>query len=314
MILFYFVLFIIGCLILIKSSEIIIKSLTQIASFLHLSEFTLSFVLVAFATSLPELFVGFSSILNQTPNISLGNIIGANIVNLTLVIGLGTILAKGIEIKSQIIFKDSLYTSVIAAAPLILLLDFELSRTDGLFLLLLFILYLINFLYQQKRDAKIFKDVSRKEFTRNFLFFVGGVILLLLSARIVVELVEILAWELKLPLILFGLIFLGMGTALPELIFNTQAVLKGFKELGIGNVLGSITVNSALILGLVALISPIKIINYSSFAIGAIFLLLLLILFIIFIKTKKFLSWKEGAILVILYSLFVFLELGIKLL
>jgi len=122
------------CALLILSGYLLVKTLSKIAVFLKLSEFIIAFIIMAFATSIPELFVGISSAISKNPALSLGNVIGSNIVDLTFIIGIAVVLARGITINKEV-RKDSLYMFLIALIPIILMLIGNgLSRIDGVIL------------------------------------------------------------------------------------------------------------------------------------------------------------------------------------
>jgi cation:H+ antiporter len=260
-------------LVLAISGHLVVKSLVKVARYYRWREFVIGFILIALATSIPELFVGISSALTQIPSLSLGNIIGSNIINLTLIIGVAALLGKKIKIEKEIEKKDLYYTSVIAI----------LTRIGHF--------------------KKVSNGVAKKEVPIKLITFIISLIILLISANFVVEYSSLLIIDLALPPILIGLIIVSVGTTLPELSFEVYSILKGFSGMALGNLLGSVVVNSTLVLGITSIILPIQA-YFPSFIIGTLFLLINLILFIIFAKTKKEISWKEGIILIILYVIF----------
>src|SRR3990172_1501065 len=135
-------LFLLSCITLVFSGGVLVKSLTRIAQFLRLSEFVVAFVIMAVATSLPELFVGISAALAHYPSLALGTVIGSNIADITLVGGIMIVLARKITIE-RAVRTDALLMVGIAALPLILMiLGRELSRIDGTILILVFLSYL----------------------------------------------------------------------------------------------------------------------------------------------------------------------------
>lgn len=313
----YFVIFLISLLILIKSGTYLVKSLVNISRYLGLSEYVIAFILMALATSLPEFFVGLSSAFRQTPAISLGNIIGANIVNLTLALGLVILLARGIPTVNQIAKRDAWIIFFLALLPVLLVLDGQLSRWDGAILILFFLWYISRLLEQRERFTKTLNsltyDIERlKTFFKNILGFIFGLCLLLISAWGVVAAASVMAQELKLSLVFIGLILLGLGTTLPELSFGIRSVLLKHEEMTLGNFIGSIAFNSLFILGLVALICPIQVNGFPSLITGALFLALALIIFNVFIRTKSHLSRREGVILLIIYGLFLITEILVR--
>ena len=295
--------FLISCLVLAISGHFIVKSLVKIVQYYELKEFLTGFIIIAIATSIPDLFVGVSSALNQIPSLSLGNIIGSNIIKLTLIVGVAALLGKRIKFEKEIEKKDIIYTSVIAILPIILFLDHELSRIDGIVLLIIFSLYVFRLITRSGHFKKVSNGVARKEVPINVINFIISLIILLISAYFVVEYSSLLITDLALPPILIGLVIISLGTSLPELSFEIYSVLKGFSGMALGNLLGSVVVNSTLVLGITSIILPIKA-YFPSFIIGTLFLVINLILFIIFAKTKKEISWKEGIILIMLYVIF----------
>ncbi|MBU1178573.1 sodium:calcium antiporter [Patescibacteria group bacterium] len=306
------VFFLVACIVLVVSATLTIKALIKIAAYLRLSDFVVGFIIMALATSIPELFVGVTSAMNKVPSLSLGDVIGSNIVDITLVIGLVAILARGIQIKGKIVIRDTYFAVGVAILPILLMLDRYLSRTDGLVLLLAFFLYALRLWRQRKRFKKISNHVARKEFFKSVFLFVVGVVLLVASAKIIVDLGSNLAIEFGVPLILIGVAFLAIGTSLPELVFEVKAVLAKREGMALGDLLGSVVTNSALVLGLVGLIYPITIADFSLFIVAAAFLVVVLVLFTFLLRTKDRLSWKEGIILIMFYIIFIIVELSIR--
>jgi len=282
-----------------------VKSLIKIARYYGLREFVVGFILVAITTSIPELFVGILSTLSKIPSISFGNIIGANIVDLTLVVGITALLGKRIKIESEIEKRDVIYTFFIAILPLLLFLDHSLSRIDGIILLIAFFLYIVRLITQRKHFRKVISNhASKKLIPKEILLFIISLIILLISAKFIVQFATILASELLLPPFLIGLIIVSIGTTLPELCFNVNSILKDYSGMAMGDILGSVVANSSLVLGIVALIYPIEAF-FLSFIIGALFLISTLIILIIFTKTDHEITWREGLVLLIFYVLFI---------
>lgn len=301
-----------ACIILVLSGTLLVKTLSKIAVFLRLSEFVIGFIIMAFATSLPELFVGISSALAKKPALSLGTVIGSNIADLTFVIGIAVILARGIKTKKDV-NKDSIRMFLIMLVPLVLMLiGNNLSRIDGAILVLIFGYYSWRVLIKRKRFKKELEDhVKRWGVILSTVLFLFSLVLLFLSARYVVEYATILSIELALPVILIGLFLIAIGTSLPELVFETSAVLSGHPELALGDLIGSVIVNSTLVLGVTALIYPITS-NFMVFFSSAIFMITVGFLFVTFAYSSSKLDWREGASLIMLYAFFIIIEFYIK--
>jgi len=305
-------LFVASCALLVVSTRVLLNSLVKIASYLELKEFVVGFMLMAVATSLPELFVGIIAALEHTPLLSLGNVIGANILDLTIVIGTVALLSRGIKAKSEIARRDALYMMLIALFPIILMLDHYLSVIDGCVLLLAFSIYMIRLFNQRKEFRKTTDHVSKKDARRSFIWFAVGVIGLLISAKFVVMFATAIATEMSVPMLLIGLVIVAIGTTLPELAFETKAAIAGHEEMTLGDLFGSLVTNSTLVLGTVAIISPIEIANFSLFLVAAGFMFLTLILFTIFIRSEEGISWQGGVALILLYVIFIIIELVLE--
>lgn len=303
------VLIFVTCLALFKAASLTIRALTFIAQYFGWHKFVVSFVVMAVATSLPEFFVGVSSAIQKRPQLSLGNIIGASIINLTLILGLCAILAKKIKIEDKKISKNITIALILGFLPVILALDGELSRFDGAVLLLAFLFYFGYIFYEQKKMPWDLKLEAAKGLTKNIFIFFFGFLLLLFLSNVVVGLAQKLTLGLNLPLVVVGLVVVALGTEIPELVFGLKAAIKKHQDLSLGNSLGTIVVNSTFILGVVSLIYPIKIIYFFEFLLFSLFLLLAITIFYIFVRTKKEIDWKEGVFLVLFYLVFVIFQL-----
>lgn len=301
--------FLIAGLVLVKSSAILVKALVNIARFLKWSEFVVSFVLVGIATTLPEFFVGISSALRGAPELSLGNVIGSNIVNLTLVAGLIILFSKSVKVQERVIKRDIWIVFGLAILPIIFLLNKALSRLEGLILLGLFVSYLVYLIKHKKDFSGVLNRFNNiKTFLKSILFFAGSLVFLLACSWLIVYSVQEIASGLNANLIIMGILLVAFSTSLPELIFGLKSSLMHHEQMHIGNLIGATAANSALILGVTALISPIKLQSLNSFLLPAIFMIFVLLIFNLFIRTKQKLSWHEGALLVLIYVIFVIMQ------
>ncbi|MBN1502715.1 sodium:calcium antiporter [Candidatus Woesearchaeota archaeon] len=316
--------FVVACIVLVKSSGSLVRSLIKISSFLRLNEFTIGFIIMAISTSLPEMFVGIMSAINNVSSFSLGNVIGSNILDLTIVVGIVAVLAKGIRIKSKIIKKDLAYMMFFIFLPILLMVDAKLwrlfgftnatiglTRPDGVILLLAFIIYLWSLVKQEKLFRKSIDHTPKREIFKYIFFFILSISLLFVSSDYVVKYAELLSLDLNVPPILIGLFLISFGTSLPELMFETKAVLSRHEEMAVGDLIGSVITNSTLVLGVTAIITPITG-NLLVFFSSTIFLVLIAFIFITFAESDHGLSWKEGMSLILLYIFFIVIETYIK--
>ncbi|MBI4145080.1 sodium:calcium antiporter [Candidatus Woesearchaeota archaeon] len=297
---------------LVLFGALLVRSILRIAQFLRLSEFVVAFLVLAIATSLPELFVGIQSALAGEPSLSLGNVIGSNIADLALIGGIVIILARGVKITEKLLRRDAWMMVLIAVIPLVLMvLGDGLSRFDGVILLACYAGYL-TWLYLERRDDQMMENhVGRWEVVADVLLFVAGAFALYYSADAVVKYGSMIAIELELPHILIGLIFVALGTSLPELVIGTRSTILKHPQLAIGDLVGAVIVNSLLVLGVTAVITPITA-NLLLFFTSAAFLIFLVVLFAVMASRGRGLSWEEGIVLILFYVLFLVIELNVK--
>lgn len=306
-------LFALSTIVMIISGSFFIKSILRIAAFLRLSEFVVSFIIIGFATSLPELFVGISSALAKQPQISLGNVIGSNIANLTIIIGIPILLARGIDIKSKTIKKDSMYMFLIALLPLILMIiGSKLSKFDGVILILTFFAYSAWLIKERQSFTKKVKNhVGRIEILVYSIFFMFSIFLLHYSAKYTVKYASLSAIDLSMPPIFIGLFIIALGTSLPELVVGFSAVMNKNPDIILGNVMGSVVANSTIVLGITALIFPITTSLFIFFT-SISFMVLTTFLFMTFVESGNKLYWKEGVAMILIYVVFLVMELYIS--
>jgi cation:H+ antiporter len=313
---FYLFIFLVSCFFIYISGELVVRSLIRIARFLGLREFVVAFFVMAFATSISNLLVGASSILHGVPQLSFGDIVGGNVIDLTLAVALAILFTKGgLPAESRTVQKTSIFTIIIALLPLVLILDGKLGRGDGIILLLFFAIYVFWLFSKKERFKKIYDGKIPsliKEF-RSFIKDVGrlivGVVLLVGAAEGIVLSSLFFAKTLNFPIVLIGILIVGLGNSLPEIYFSVVSAKKGDNWMILGNLMGAIVVPTTLVLGVVALISPIEILDFSAFAIARIFLLISAFFFLIFIRSDRKLTKKEAFILFAIYIAFILAEI-----
>ena len=318
----YTFIFIISCLALLWSGELLIKGLTRIAQFLKWKEFVVAFFVVAFAGSIPNLFIGLNSAFHKIPELSFGDVVGGNVIDLTLAVALVVLITKAsLPAKSQLIQSSSIFTIVVALLPIVLILDGTLGRGDGILLISAFIFYVLWLFSKKERFSKIYEEEKEKEkdtitgfklFIKDLATVVFALVLLLGAAEGIVRSASFFAqnWNLSLPLI--GILIVGVGNALPEIYFALISAKKGQTGMILGNLMGSIMVPATLVLGIVAMICPIVITNFSPFAIARFFLIISALFFFFAVRTDRKITKKEAIFLLGIYITFVFCELLIQ--
>jgi len=306
----YILVFIVACVILLKSGTSAVKVLVRIARFLKWSEFITAFLLMAFTTSLPEFFVALTSAFNKKTEIAFGNVMGSNIINLTWAVALPVMLAGSLKARSLIARRSSLYAVIIAVLPLFLILDGNLSRLDGFLLLFVVLLYIKNLLEQKKRFAKPVNDAEKdwaatRGFLKDLLIFFLAAAFLLLSAQAIVWAASQIASLAGVSLVFISILFVALGTTLPEVIFGLKSVFLNHKDMVLGNLMGSVAANVGLVLGLAVLIHPLKVADFSPYLSGIAFTIAGVLFFSLFIRSERQITRGEGVFLILLYLAFV---------
>lgn len=312
----YISIFVFSCILLYFSGELIVKSLMRVAKFLSWREFVVTFFLISFAASIPELFIGIFSALNHIPQLALGNVVGANVVDLTLVIALATLLTnRGISTKSRLIQESAIFTIFIAILPIFLIFDGTLSRADGLVLIFVFLLYNLWLFSKKERFAKIYdgdKIHSSKIFLKDLGKTLLGIIILLIAAEGIVQSATYFSKELNFPIALVGILIVGLGTSIPDIYFSVISARTGQAWMVLGNAMGSVIIVTTVVLGIVALIYPIEVSDFSPFAIARFFLIISAFFFLFSIQTGKRITKNEALFLLGIYLLFVIVEILLK--
>ncbi|HOS88366.1 MAG TPA: hypothetical protein PL093_02725 [Candidatus Pacearchaeota archaeon] len=327
-ILLYILVFIVSCASFYFSGQLVVKSLISIAKVLEWKEFVITFVVMAIVASLPNLFVGIFSAIQGIPQLSFGDVIGGNVVDTTLAIALAALFSKsGIPAKSRTVQTTLSFTALAALLPILLAWDGVISRPDGVILILFYILYLIwlfskkeNFSKACEEDEKsknkknIKKNnASLKKSINNILKIIAGLAIFILASNGVVLSAEYFAKTFNWSLILIGLFIVGIGNCAPEIFFAITSARKNQTWLVLGDLMGAIIGPATFVLGIVALISPIVIQDFSPFAVTRIFLIFSIALFYYFVKNDEKISKKEAAILLMTYIAFIITEIFVKL-
>jgi cation:H+ antiporter len=269
--------------------------------------------IVAFGTSSPELVVSVNANLAGSGDITLGNVIGSNICNIGLIVGI-TALIKPINVSLQIVRKDIIIMCGVTVLPILMLIDGQIGRIEGVILILLLIVYLwYNIFIVSKQgnpeaDTEIDSIVKKsKPLWMNIAFIIGGLALLIFGANLFVDNAVEIARYFNISESVIGLTIVAIGTSLPELATSVVASIKGESDISLGNIVGSNIFNILAILGIASVINPISFgsITYIDLSIMMMFAVVLLPL----ARTGFVIDRKEGLILLLLYVGYIYILL-----
>ncbi|MBB6713792.1 calcium/sodium antiporter [Clostridium gasigenes] len=314
-----YILLIIGFVLLIKGADIFVDGASEIAKKFKIPEIIVGLTIVSIGTSAPELAVSIISSLKGSNEITMGNIIGSNIFNTLMVLGITSIIMP-IVIKKSSISKDFIITVIVAI--LLLVLTFgdllwggtsQISTLNGIVLLILCIGYLLLLLLDTKKSNSLVENIESEEPQEEIkiltciikiLIGVAGVVS---GGEMVVNAATNIATTFGMSQKLIGLTIIAVGTSLPELVTSIIAAIKGKNDIALGNVFGSNIFNMLLILGTAASINPIPVLP--QLGIDLIFLIVVTLILggFMFVgkNGKSKLSRKEGLILVLMYVVYI---------
>lgn len=300
------ILIIIGFILLIKGADILVDGSSAIAKKLHIPEIIIGLTIVSIGTSMPELFVSTTSAIEGHSDISIGNIIGSNICNLLLILGLSAIIRPVKFQKQTKIIENPM--SIILTIMFLIICNTEqyISRAEGLILIILFIIFLIYTIMMGIRSQKNMvllelEDTKNISLIKNVSLIILGISILKIGGELVVDNAQEIARMLNVSEKIIGLTIVAVGTSLPELVTSVTAAIRGESDIAIGNIVGSNIFNMLLIIGLAAIIQPM---NYNityNYQMIVLFIGMILMTIFPFVKPKNKLSRIEGVIFVILY-------------
>ncbi len=304
-----FVYIILGLVLLIVGGNWLLKAAVGLSLRLNIPKIVIGMTVVSFATSAPELIVSIKSALDGFPDLALGNVVGSNIANLALVLGITVILSKIDTEKS--FYKTDWPVMMLASCLLYVFLvnDSKIVFYEGALLFSLLVVFLVYLLRFQKQAVvdEMPEDDEQLPVFKILLFVIIGAIGLWAGSELLIKGAVSLATDFGVSERVIGVTVVSIGTSIPELAASIIAVLKKEKSISIGNLIGSNIFNILAVLGITAMITPIELkdvelLNYDIFwMLGISFLVLPLVFF----PKKLRLDWKDGFILLALYAVFL---------
>ncbi len=306
-----FLFIILGLVLLVFGGDWLLKAAVGMSLRLNISKIVIGMTVVSFATSAPELIVSVKSAMAGFPDIALGNVVGSNIANIGLILGIVMIIS---EMKiDESFFKTDWPAMLIASVLLfgILLYDGEISRIEGGILFTLLILFIIYLLKAQKNKPVELDlpETSQMKMYLIFIFLIIGGAALYGGSELLIKGAVNVAKTFGVSDRVIAVTVVAIGTSIPELAASLIAAIKKESSISIGNVLGSNIFNILSVLGLTAIIHPIKLVDNRLITFDIYWMLgfSLILLPLVLLPKKGFLDRKAGIILLGSYILFVYL-------
>ncbi len=301
------IILVIGFVLLIKGADIFVDGASSTAQNLKVSKMVIGLTIVAFGTSAPEMAVSFNAIMKHSGDMVLGNVIGSNILNILLIIGISSFFCK-LKVQSNTIKKEIPITLLMSLLLVTLFVDNifdnkminQISRSDGLVILLfftIFIYYLFSIMRKNKDNSK---EEPPHPLGKSLLFTLIGLIGVILGSNLVVDSATEIAKYLGVSERMISLTIIAFGTSLPELVTSIISAKKGEQDLLIGNIIGSNIFNIGIVLGIPILLFGGIIGTGFSYLDLVVLIVAALMLFISSINDKV-ISKKEGFIMLLTF-------------
>lgn len=290
---------VISIMVIMKSAGYMISAISHYSHVTGLSDYLLGFVIVAVCNAFPEISTAIFSSMAGKGALVLGDVIGANIINTTLIFGLMAVFAGKMEVGGKKLFS-------IIYLPLALLIfgaDGVISRLEGIFLIIFFCTYLIIILIKETAKSKIKTEIKLREVWKDILVFGFSLAALLMATRWLVFSAISISTQLRIDEFLMGVIVIALGTSVPELTIGLKSVFRGVKGISFGNIFGSFATNISLVIGIAALINPIEL-DIFTFYLSFAFMTLAISASLFFMR-KGEIGWKQGSALLLIYLLFL---------
>lgn len=297
-----YILLILGFILLIKGADFFVEGASSVAKLLKIPSIIIGLTIVAFGTSAPELAVSVNAAIKGSNGIALGNVVGSNIFNLLVVLGICSSIHI-VNVDKKILDRDHIFNVILTVVLGILLVNgSDISRRDGIVLLIFFVIFLyytirlaLSDRQETKEEEKILSPVL------SGIYIIGGLLAIVYGGDFVVDSASAIALQFGMSESLIGLTIVAVGTSLPELVTSIVAARKGEADIALGNVIGSNIFNIAFILGVSATIHPFAVQMSSLYDI--LYLIVVSVLFYAF-AYRGSIGRIKGVILTVLYILY----------
>ena len=299
-----FVLLVVGFVLLIKGADWFVEGASKIADRFGIPQIVIGLTIVAMGTSLPEAAVSISAAVKESADITIGNVLGSNIINVLLILGLTSVI-RAVAVKKNTIRYEIPFTIGITVVLAALgLADNRVGRLEGVILWALMIAYLLYLVWVSKTDKDAIEEApeaGEKESVLKMLLMVAvGAVMIVFGSDLTVDAATEIALGFGMSERLVGLTIVAFGTSLPELVTSCTAAIKGKADIAVGNIVGSNIFNILFVVGTTALITPVP---YSvNFMVDSIVAVATMILLFVCVLSKKRLGRIGGVVMLAAYA------------
>lgn len=303
-----FVILLIGFVLLIKGADYFVEGSSSLAKIMKIPAVIIGLTIVAMGTSAPEASVSINAALAGNNDIAISNVIGSNIFNGMVVVGVCAFLQK-FKVNEDISKRDLPINIIISIILCLMIMDGKLSRVEGILLLIGMVAFIAMMVHAALKNREEGEEIKTLSLPMSIVYMIGGLIAVIFGGDMVVDGATAIATMFGLSQNFIGLTIVAVGTSLPELVTSIVATKKGESALALGNAVGSNIFNILFILGFSAVISPLSVLA-ESLVDGMIMVATGVLLFV-FAKTKGEMDKKEGILCVLIYvayTIFLFIR------
>lgn len=298
-------LLVIGFVMLVKGADWFVDGASNIAAKFKIPQLVIGLTIVAMGTSAPEAAVSITAALQGSADITIGNIVGSNILNVLIILGLSAVIVP-IAIAKSTVKIETPFLIGVTVVLLLLGLDGTISLVDGLILIALFIVYLLYLLRMAKNNPEEPEEMKSLKLWQAIAATVIGLVLIVLGSDFSVDAATEIARMLGLSERFIGLTIVALGTSLPELFTSVTAARKGNADIAIGNIVGSNVFNILFVVGLSSLVTPVPF--ASNFIVDTIVATAAVVfLLLATIKKRKLVRWHGIVMLLGYVAYFIYL-------
>jgi len=298
----WIIVFVVSLALLVKSSDWLLESAEKIGLQVGLSPFIIGITIIAFGTSFPELVSSFFAVFEGVPQIVSGNVIGSNIANILLVVGVAAVVARRLTVSTDLIDLDLPLLAISTALFVMVAWDAVITFPEAIILLVGYVVYVVSAVLYKEDKETTKKTKPPKITTTDIVMLIVGTIGLALGAKYLIDSIVALSAIFSIGAGIIAVTAVAIGTSLPELLVSVKAALKGKAEVALGNIFGSNIFNIFVVIGLPGLFADIPI-GPMTMAVGMPTLIIATLLFV-FSGISKRIHLLEGALFLVIYVLF----------